>query len=206
VSDDEGRRRGQALIGAFAGVIVVIAAVVALAVAGEPADETAGARAAAEPAATTPPPAATTPDAQPPATQAPADPGFPPLPAGADPALASKPTTTAGSGALTRLTVRSLVKGKGAAARAGQAVTVNYVGVRYQTGEEFDASWTRAQPFSFQLGAGNVIPGFDQGLIGVTVGSRVQIDIPADLAYGDNPSGGRPAGPLRFIVDVLAVR
>jgi hypothetical protein len=63
--------------------------------------------------------------------------------------------------------------------------------------------WSRSEAFSFQVGAGNVIKGWDQGLIGVKVGSRVQLDIPADLAYGDNPSGGQPAGALRFVVNVL---
>jgi FKBP-type peptidyl-prolyl cis-trans isomerase len=131
--------------------------------------------------------------------------GFPPLPAGADPALATKPTVTAGSGQLTKLAVTTLVEGTGPAARSGQSITVNYVGVSYATGAEFDASWRRSQPFSFQLGTGNVIKGWDQGLVGVKVGSRVQLDIPSDLAYGDNPGGGRPGGPLRFVVDVLAV-
>jgi FKBP-type peptidyl-prolyl cis-trans isomerase len=204
VSDDI-QRRPQALIGAFVGVAVIIAAMVGLTVAGgSEGDDASGV--AAEPVATTPAPAATTPAAAPSPTSATADAGFPSLPAGADPALAKKPTTRAGSGSVTKLTVKSLVKGKGATARAGQAITVNYVGVRYETGEEFDASWNRSEPFTFQLGAGNIIPGFEQGLIGVTVGSRVQLDIPANLAYGDNPSNGAPAGPLRFIVDVLAVQ
>jgi FKBP-type peptidyl-prolyl cis-trans isomerase len=216
---DEAGRRQQALLGAFAGVVVVIAAIVGLAVAGSD-DDTTTTQAAAEPAASAqapgaansaaPTPAQTAPAQTAPAQTAPAQgatrPGFPPLPEGADPALATRPTTTAGPGELTKLTVKSLVKGKGTAARAGQGITVNYVGVLYQTGEEFDASWNRSEPFTFQLGVGDVIPGFDQGLIGVTVGSRVQLDIPAELAYGDNPAGGRPAGPLRFIVDVLAVQ
>jgi peptidylprolyl isomerase len=81
---------------------------------------------------------------------------------------------------------------------------VNYVGVTYADGKEFDSSWSRSQAFSFQAGAGNVIQGWDQGLVGVKVGSRVQLDIPADLAYGEKPSGGQPAGALRFIVDVLS--
>lgn len=132
--------------------------------------------------------------------------GFPQLPAGADPALATKPTTGAGTGDLTKLTVTPLIEGKGPAAAAGQTITVNYVGVSFRTGTEFDASWKRSQPFSFTLGAGNVIPGWDQGLIGVKLGSRVQLDIPSDLAYGDDPAGGRPTGPLRFIVDVLGLR
>lgn len=125
--------------------------------------------------------------------------------AATDPRLASKPTVGKGTGELPKLTVTPLVEGTGPAAQAGQQITVHYVGVSYRTGVEFDSSWNRGQPYSFQLGAGNVIRGWDQGLVGVKVGSRVQLDIPSDLAYGDNPSGGRPAGPLRFVVDVLAV-
>lgn len=132
--------------------------------------------------------------------------GFPPLPAGADPALGTKPKVGAGTGELTKLTVTPLIQGTGPAAAAGQNITVNYVGVSYRTGEEFDASWKRSEPFSFQLGGGNVIPGWDQGLVGAKLGSRVQLDIPSKLAYGDNPGGGRPGGPLRFVVDVLALQ
>ena len=122
------------------------------------------------------------------------------------PALAKKPATGAGSGELSQLKVTPLIEGRGAATRAGQRITVNYVGVSYQTGEEFDASWNRGQPFSFQLGASQVIRGWDRGLVGVKVGSRVQLDIPSELAYGEITSGGRPAGALRFIVDVLAAQ
>ncbi|MDP9794175.1 peptidylprolyl isomerase [Catenuloplanes nepalensis] len=139
-----------------------------------------------------------------PAPTAPATAAFPPLPAGADPALGQKPAVTAGSGEVTELKTTTLIEGTGAAVQTGQTVTVNYVGVTYADGAEFDASWNQSQPFSFQVGAGNVIQGWDQGLAGVTVGSRVQLDIPADLAYGENPGGGRPGGALRFVVDVLA--
>jgi peptidylprolyl isomerase len=130
---------------------------------------------------------------------------FPPLPEGADPALATKPEVTAGSGELTKLTVTPIIEGKGAATTAGQTITVNYVGVSYKTGEEFDASWEGAEPFSFQLGAGEVITGWDQGLVGVKVGSRVQVDIPTDLAYPDR-TDGPASGPLRFVVDVLSAK
>jgi peptidylprolyl isomerase len=133
----------------------------------------------------------------------PANPGFPQLPPGADAALAKKPAATAGSGDVKKLTVTPLVTGTGPAAQAGQTITVNYVGVSYRTGEEFDSSWKRAEAFPFQLGAGNVIQGWHQGLVGVKVGSRVQLDIPPQLAY---PNGGGPEGPLRFIVDVLAAQ
>ncbi|MCU7725206.1 FKBP-type peptidyl-prolyl cis-trans isomerase [Actinoplanes sp. KI2] len=129
---------------------------------------------------------------------------FPPVPPGADPALSTKPTVTAGTGTLTELKTTTLIKGKGAPVQSGQTVTVNYVGATYADGKEFDSSWSRKEAFSFPIGAGRVIPGWDKGLIGVPVGSRVQLDIPADLAYGDNPGGGQPAGALRFVVDVLA--
>ncbi|MFY1626321.1 FKBP-type peptidyl-prolyl cis-trans isomerase [Micromonospora sp. WMMD735] len=132
---------------------------------------------------------------------------FPKLPDGADQALCTKPQATKGEGELTGLKATPLIRGTGPAAQAGQQITVNYVGVSYKTGEEFDASWKRSEPFTFGLGQGNVIPGWDQGMQGQTVGSRVQLDIPADLAYGDKPQRpGAPSGPLRFIVDVLAVQ
>jgi peptidylprolyl isomerase len=130
---------------------------------------------------------------------------FPPLPEGADPALGTKPAVAAGTGELTKLNVATLIEGKGVATQNGQEITVNYVGVSYKDGEEFDSSWKRSQPFSFKLGDGKVIKGWDQGLVGVKVGSRVQLDIPAELAYGDDASGGSPTGPLRFVIDVLQV-
>ena len=91
-------------------------------------------------------------------------------------------------------------------ARAGQTLSVNYVGVSMTTGKEFDSSWSRNEPFSFQVGTGSVIQGWDQGLVGVPVGSRVQLDIPTDLAYGANPPSQDVAGPLRFVVDVLSAQ
>jgi peptidylprolyl isomerase len=129
---------------------------------------------------------------------------FPPVPAGADPALSKKPVVAAGKGTVTKLKATTLIEGKGAAVQSGQTINVNYVGVTYADGKEFDSSWKGSQAYSFQIGAGSVIPGWDQGLIGAKVGSRVQLDIPATLAYGDNPTGGQPAGPLRFVVDVLS--
>lgn len=196
------RQRRQAILGAVVGLVVVLVIVGSYVgfktLGGE--DGSAGTAApsaapgaAAEPSAAAPP-------------AEPDSPAFPPLPDGADPALGSKPDAGRGEGELTELTATALIEGAGPAAAAGQNVTVNYVGVFYRTGEEFDASWNYRQPFSFQLGTGGVIPGWDRGLVGAKVGSRIQLDIPADLAYGDNPEGGRPAGPLRFIVDVLAVQ
>ncbi|MBV1852963.1 FKBP-type peptidyl-prolyl cis-trans isomerase [Catellatospora tritici] len=127
---------------------------------------------------------------------------FPPLPEGADPALKTKPAATKGEGDLTKLSPKVLIEGKGAAVKSGDHITVNYVGVSYKTGEEFDASWGRQQAFDFTIGQGAVIQGWDQGLLGIKVGSRVQLDIPSEMAYGDN---GQVPGPLRFIVDILKI-
>jgi len=123
-----------------------------------------------------------------------------------DPALQTKPVVAAGTGALTELKVTTLIQGTGAAVATGQKLSVNYVGVSFATGVEFDSSWkaTPPSPFEFTVGQGNVIKGWDQGLVGVKVGSRVQLDIPSNLAYGDTSSNGSPTGPLRFVVDVLS--
>ena len=76
-------------------------------------------------------------------------------------------------------------------ANAGDMVQVHYVGVAFSTGEEFDASWNRGDPLQFQLGAGQVITGWDQGVQGMKVGGRRQLIIPPDLAYGDRAPGTR---------------
>lgn len=130
---------------------------------------------------------------------------FPPVPAGADPALATRPVVQAGTGDVTELKVTTLIEGTGPAAQNGKTVEVNYVGVTYKDGKEFDASWNGQQTFPVTLGAGGVIKGWDQGLVGVKEGSRVQLDIPADLAYGEPAPQGYPSGDLRFVVDVLSV-
>ena len=104
--------------------------------------------------------------------------------------------------------VRDLKKGTGATAKNGSQVTVNYVGVAYSNGKQFDSSFDRGQAFPFTLGAGEVIPGWDQGIEGMKVGGRRQLTIPPDLAYG--PQGSPPAiGPnetLIFVVDLLSVQ
>jgi peptidylprolyl isomerase len=104
-----------------------------------------------------------------------------------------------------KLRVRDLIEGSGRAAKAGDEVTVQYVGVGYDSGKEFDASWDRNEPFSFQLGGGMVIPGWDQGIEGMKVGGQRELVIPPQLAYG--AAGAPPAiGPnetLVFVVDLL---
>lgn len=106
-----------------------------------------------------------------------------------------------------KLEVKDLEEGSGATAKAGDYVTVNYVGVNYKTGKEFDASWDRGEPFSFSLGAGEVIPGWDQGVEGMKVGGRRELIIPPSLGYGS--AGAPPAIPpnetLVFVVDLEAI-
>ena len=107
----------------------------------------------------------------------------------------------------TGLQTADIVKGKGKAAKAGDTVSVQYVGVSYSTGEEFDASWDRGEPFQFQLGAGNVIQGWDQGVAGMKVGGRRKLTIPPDLGYGaaGSPPAIAPNETLIFIVDLLEI-
>ncbi len=121
--------------------------------------------------------------------------------------LAEKPVPATGGEAPAELVVDDIVEGDGAEAKAGDEVTVQYVGVDFATGEEFDSSW-EAEPFVFELGAGQVIPGWDEGVAGMKEGGRRQLTIPPDLAYG--PQGSPPAiGPnatLAFVVDLESVK
>jgi len=122
--------------------------------------------------------------------------------------LATKPAVTPPSGgAPTTLVTKELVKGAGPEAKAGEPVTVNYVGVLYHGGKEFDSSWKRSEPFAFTLGKGQVIKGWDQGVAGMKVGGRRELIIPSELAYGKTGSPPTiPANaPLVFVVDLLAV-
>jgi peptidylprolyl isomerase len=106
-----------------------------------------------------------------------------------------------------RLVKEDLVKGKGPAAKPGDALTVQYVGVTFSTGDEFDASWDRGQPFQFQVGTGQVIKGWDRGLIGMRKGGRRMLTIPPELAYGTtgSPPLIGPNETLVFVVDLIAI-
>jgi peptidylprolyl isomerase len=120
--------------------------------------------------------------------------------------LASEPKVTPPSGpAPAKLEKKDLVVGTGKEAKAGDTVTVNYVGVLYKGGKEFDASWKRKEPFQFKLGQGQVIKGWDQGVAGMKVGGRRELVIPAELAYGKtgSPPAIPPSAPLVFVVDLL---
>jgi len=105
------------------------------------------------------------------------------------------------------LVVEDVLDGDGDEATKGSKVAVHYVGVAFSTGEEFDASWNRGQPFKFQLGKGNVIPGWDAGVLGMRVGGRRKLTIPSAMAYGARGAAGviKPHEPLVFVVDLLSV-
>ncbi len=113
-----------------------------------------------------------------------------------------------GSEVPTELKIIDEIEGTGSEVARGSHVTTHYVGVAFSTGEEFDASWNRGQPLEFTAGIGQVIQGWDEGLLGMKVGGRRRLEIPANLAYGEH--GASPAiGPneaLIFVVDLLAVR
>jgi peptidylprolyl isomerase len=108
----------------------------------------------------------------------------------------------------TDLEITDLTVGSGEEAKPGQTVDVHYVGVAYSTGEEFDASWNRGEVFSFPLGGGKVITGWDQGVAGMKVGGRRKLVIPPRLGYGDRGAGGaiKPGETLIFVVDLVGVR
>lgn len=123
--------------------------------------------------------------------------------------LSKKPTvTTQGDESPGALIAEDIVTGKGPEAKDGDRVSMQYVGVLYSDGTQFDASWDSGQPFEFTLGQGEVIPGWDQGIVGMKVGGRRELVIPPDLAYG--PAGQPPTIPpdatLVFIVDLLDIK
>ena len=105
-----------------------------------------------------------------------------------------------------KLIIQDEVVGTGAEATAGKKVTVNYVGT-LTDGKKFDSSYDRGTPFSFNLGAGEVIDGWDQGVTGMKVGGKRKLTIPASLGYGDQGvSGAIPGGAtLIFEVELLVV-
>jgi peptidylprolyl isomerase len=106
------------------------------------------------------------------------------------------------------LELEDLTIGEGEEAVSGRQVDVHYVGVSWSNGEQFDASWDRGATFSFGLGQGQVIQGWDQGVAGMKVGGRRRMTIPPSLGYGDRGAGGAiaPGETLVFVVDLLGVR
>ncbi len=119
-----------------------------------------------------------------------------------------KPTITIPSGvaAPTTLVVQPLIKGSGPVVQAGQTISVHYTGVIYDGGKQFDSSWDRGQPADFVIGKGSVIAGWDEGLVGQTVGSQVLLVVPPDKGYGtagQSSAGIKGTDTLVFVVDIL---
>jgi peptidylprolyl isomerase len=116
-----------------------------------------------------------------------------------------KPSVTVPEGSPPgELVIEDLVVGEGAVAGAGMRATVDYVGVSWSTGAEFDASWNRNDTFSFNLGGGEVIQGWDQGVQGMKIGGRRHLTIPPEMGYGQSGAGGviGPNETLIFVVDL----
>lgn len=122
----------------------------------------------------------------------------------------TKPQVTLPDGDPTgkQLRIDDLIVGDGAQAQAGQTAEVHYVGVSWNSGNEFDASWNRGDTFQFKLGGGQVIAGWDQGVVGMNIGGRRQLIIPPALGYGAQGAGGviGPNEHLIFVVDLISLR
>lgn len=158
---------------------------------------------AAETGADTAPPAETTEDEPEAESDAPSDDDI-------SDDLEEKPEVGAGEGdPPAELKTTDIVKGKGKTAKAGDNVSMQYVGVNWSNGQQFDASWDRGgQPFEFTLGSGQVIPGWDEGIAGMKEGGRRLLVIPPDLGYGASgtPDGSIPPNEtLKFVVDLEKV-
>jgi len=192
------RRRRNTIIGAVVGTLAVIGGLIALVVVlvgGS--DNKSVASAQSSPSATTSPsPSAS---AAAPTKCAPISPNPPAAGEPTVPPVSGKPPAT--------LLVKDIKKGTGAAVKSGQTLTVNYVGVSCSTGKAFDASYPRKQPFSFPLGKSQVIQGWDKGLVGMQVGGRRELVIPAALGYGATGSGSiKPNETLIFVVDLVSAK
>jgi len=120
----------------------------------------------------------------------------------------SKPVITVPEQSARQLIATDVVEGEGPEAKAGDTVSADYVGVSQSSGVEFDSSWERGEPIVFELGAGMVIPGWDQGIEGMRVGGRRLLTIPAELAYGPagSPPDIAPNDTLVFAVDLREIQ
>jgi len=122
----------------------------------------------------------------------------------------SSPTKVEGKGKSTSsgLQYWDLKEGTGATATTGKTVSVHYTGWLAKDGKKFDSSVDRGQPFMFQLGAGQVIKGWDEGVSGMKIGGKRQLRIPPELGYGARGAGGviPPNATLIFDVELLAVK
>ncbi len=135
--------------------------------------------------------------------------GTPVAPVAGQPTVTFDPTTgptitVPKTAAPTTLVSQDLVDGSGPVVKSGQTITVHYTGVVWADGTVFDSSWARKSPATFAIGTGNVIPGWDKGLVGKKVGSRVLLIVPPADGYADQAQGKIPANStLVFVVDIL---
>ena len=115
-------------------------------------------------------------------------------------------TIPAGAAAPTTLVNQNLIEGSGTKVTEGMFLQVHYTGVLWKDGSVFDSSWPRAQYYTFQTGTNSVIPAWDKGLVGHTVGSRVLLVVPPADGYGPDGNPPKIAGTdtLVFVVDILA--
>jgi peptidylprolyl isomerase len=113
----------------------------------------------------------------------------------------------AGEAPPAELVIEDIEVGTGEEAKAGHNVEVHYAGNAWSTRQQFDASWDRGETFSFRLGAGQVIGGWDQGVVGMKIGGRRRIVIPPELGYGSRGAGGviKPNETLVFVVDLIGL-
>jgi len=127
---------------------------------------------------------------------------------GFDPATTKPEIDFPGDAAPTELVIEDITVGDGTEATVGSTISAHYVGVAHSTGEEFDASWNRGEPLGFRLGVGQVIRGWDDGIVGMKEGGRRRLLIPSELAYGERGAGGviKPGESLIFVVDLVSVR
>ena len=110
------------------------------------------------------------------------------------------------TGNLSKLIVDDVIFGTGDEVKVGDTVTVHYIGT-LQNGQEFDNSQKRGEPFTFEVGAGNVIQGWEEGLLGMKVGGTRILVIPSDMAYGDAGIGPIPGGAsLVFSIELMAIQ
>ncbi len=124
-----------------------------------------------------------------------------------DPADKPHVYVPAGEAPPAELVIEDVEVGSGDGATSGQQVEVHYVGVSWRTRKQFDASWDRGDTFRFGLGQGQVIKGWDEGVVGMKVGGRRRIVIPPRLAYGKQGAGGVIGADetLVFVVDLLSL-
>ena len=122
------------------------------------------------------------------------------------PSSMEQPITTLPPSKVTELKIEDIKVGTGSAVKSGDTVSINYIGT-LEDGTKFDSSYDRNQPFETQIGVGQVIEGWDKGVVGMQVGGKRKLTIPYQMAYGENAYGPIPAkATLIFEVELMAIK